>query len=234
MTEYESLEQLRASFQGRIDDLTVVIQAGGESKRMGRSKATVPFLGEPMIWRLVRRLSPVAGEMVITTNEPQNLSFLADEYGRPDIVLAPDLIDRRGALTGVYTALKTATKPYVAIVACDMIFASPYLIASEYDIATSEGVDAVVPRLSHGYEPFHALYDRDKCLAFVNEALAAGDSRAQGWFEKANLHLMTAAEVLRADPRGGCFINVNTPGELAAMEERIRREGMSYAQEDWD
>ena len=33
--------------------VTVVIQAGGESRRMGQSKATVPFAGRPLICRLV-------------------------------------------------------------------------------------------------------------------------------------------------------------------------------------
>ena len=49
--------------------VTVVIQAGGESRRMGQSKATVPFAGRPLICRLVERLSPVADELIITTNE---------------------------------------------------------------------------------------------------------------------------------------------------------------------
>ena len=40
--------------------LTVAIQAGGESKRMGRSKATVPFCGRPLICRLVERVDPIA------------------------------------------------------------------------------------------------------------------------------------------------------------------------------
>lgn len=48
--------------------VTVVIQAGGESRRMGQSKATVPFAGRPLICRLVERLGPVADDLVITTN----------------------------------------------------------------------------------------------------------------------------------------------------------------------
>lgn len=45
---------------------------------MGRSKATVPFLGEPLIWRGINRLLPLADEFIITTNEPENLDFLDD------------------------------------------------------------------------------------------------------------------------------------------------------------
>ena len=103
--------------------VTVVIQAGGESRRMGQSKALVPFAGRPLICRMVERLSPVADELVITTNEGERLAFLADEYPDLDIRLVSDLHGSRGALPGLHTAIDAASSPFVAIVACDMLFA---------------------------------------------------------------------------------------------------------------
>ena len=47
--------------------LTVCIQAGGESSRMGEDKALKTFLGRPLIQRVVERLSPVADEVIVTT-----------------------------------------------------------------------------------------------------------------------------------------------------------------------
>lgn len=112
-------------------DLTVVIQAGGESRRMGRSKATVPFLGEPLLMRGVRRLLPIADELVVTTNEPDALGFLDDFIDRGSVHLATDVCDERGALRGILTALSAATLPYVSLVACDMLFPSTALIEEE-------------------------------------------------------------------------------------------------------
>ena len=111
--------------------VTVVIQAGGESRRMGQSKALVPFAGRPLICRMVERLAPVADELVITTNEADRLAFLADDYPELDIRLVPDLHRTRGALPGLHTALDAATNPFVAIVACDLLFASPRLVIAE-------------------------------------------------------------------------------------------------------
>ena len=113
-------------------DLTVVIQAGGESRRMGRSKATVPFLGEPLLMRGVRRLLPIADELVVTTNEPDALGFLDDFIDRGSVHLATDVCDERGALRGILTALSAATLPYVSLVACDMLFPSTALISAEH------------------------------------------------------------------------------------------------------
>ena len=95
--------------------VTVVIQAGGESRRMGQSKATVPFAGRPLICRLVERLSPVADELIITTNEADKLGFLHDMYPDLTIRLVGDAYAERGALPGLYTALAAAENPYVAV-----------------------------------------------------------------------------------------------------------------------
>lgn len=204
--------------------ITVAIQAGGESKRMGRSKATVPFAGRPLICRLVERLSPVADYLLITTNEAENLGFLKDEFPRREIRLVPDVYDFRGALPGIYSALKAAESEYVAIVACDMVCASPALVAREAAVMAATRADVVVPVNKHGFEPFHALYRRSTCLPVVEAAVEAGEQRAQGIFSKVNVCELSQAEVLQAEPMGGCFINVNTPEELKMMEKAFAEE----------
>ena len=198
--------------------VTVVIQAGGESKRMGQSKALVPFAGRPLICRMVERLSPVADELVITTNEAGRLAFLHDEFQRQSIRLAADLHDRRGALPGLHTALESASNPFVAVVACDMVFASPRLVVAEAQAMRESGADVVVPVNKHGYEPFHALYRREGCLSPIRDLLEAGENRAQALYDKVKVREFTQAEVFEAEPRGACFVNANTPDELHILE----------------
>lgn len=204
--------------------VTVAIQAGGESRRMGRSKATVPFAGRPLICRLVERLAPAADYLLITTNEAENLGFLVDEFPDLHIDLVPDVYDFRGALPGIYSALKAAESEYVAIVACDMVCASPALVAREASVMAAANADVVVPVNKHGYEPFHALYRRSSCLPVIEEAVAQGEKRAQSIFDKLNICELSQAEVLKAEPMGGCFINVNTPEELRVMEKAFAEE----------
>ena len=201
--------------------VTVVIQAGGESRRMGQSKALVPFAGRPLICRMVERLSPVADELIITTNEGEKLAFLADQYPNLNIRLVPDLHNYRGALPGIHTALDAATHPFVAIVACDMLFASARLVVAEAMAMNESGADAVVPVNKHGYEPFHAIYRRATCLPAVSELLESGDKRAQSFYDRVDIREFTQAEVLQAEPMGGCFINANTPDELRKLEEQF-------------
>ena len=207
-------------------NLTIVVQAGGESRRMGRSKATVPFLGEPLLWRGINRLLPLADEFIITTNEPENLGFLDDLVDLGKIRLVTDAFETRGALRGMYTALNASSKDYVALVACDMVFPSRNLIAAELAALMETGDDAAVPKTQYGFEPFHSVYRRSTCLPAVLAAIEAGQDKANSWFPNVRVREFDSAMVASAEPRGGCFINVNTPEELAKVERRILDGGL--------
>jgi hypothetical protein len=102
-----------------------------------------------------------------------------------------------------------------------MIFPSAPLLLAELEALVETGADITVPRTSHGFEPFHAVYRRKSCLPLVAEALAAGERRATAFFPRARVLEFSTEEVLRIDPRGGLFVNVNTPEELAIVERRL-------------
>lgn len=205
--------------------LTVAIQAGGESRRMGRSKATVAFLGRPLIERIVERVAPVADEIVITTNEAENLAFLDELDLDCELRLVPDVYEERGALRGLYSALSAASNPCVAVVACDMVFASASLIAHEAVALQMRRADAVVPCNKFGFEPFHALYRADACLPAIAAAIEQGKVRARDFYEQVDLSRFEREDMEKAVPGGGCFANVNTPEELARMERSIQENG---------
>lgn len=205
--------------------LTVAIQAGGESRRMGRSKATVAFLGRPLIERIVERVAPVADEIVITTNEAENLAFLDELNLDCELRLVPDVYEERGALRGLYSALSAASNPCVAVVACDMVFASASLIAHEAVALQMRRADAIVPCNKFGFEPFHALYRVDACLPAIADAIEQGKVRARDFYEQVNLSRFEREDMEKAVPGGGCFANVNTPEELARMERSIQENG---------
>jgi molybdopterin-guanine dinucleotide biosynthesis protein A len=192
--------------------LSVVIQAGGESTRMGEDKALKPFLKRPLIERVVERLRPVADELLVTTNHPEAYGFLR-------LPLFPDLKPGRGALGGLYTALAAATHEAVAVVACDLPFASaPFLVASA-GILVHEGADVVIAETAHGLEPLHAVYRREACLGPIEAAIDSGQWRMISWFPDVRVRKLASDELSRYDPDGLAFRNVNTPEEFAEAEQ---------------
>ena len=193
--------------------LSVVIQAGGESRRMGRDKALVPFLGAPMIQRVCDRTASLGDERIVTTNQAKELAFL----GLPCF---PDVVLDRGALGGLYTALCHAGNPLVAVIACDMPFVNPELL--RFACEQIQGADVAIPRSSDGLEPLHAVYRRETCLPAIREALDAGKWRVDAWFEKVRVRILEPAEYAHLDPEEQTFVNVNTPEELAGAETLAR------------
>jgi molybdopterin-guanine dinucleotide biosynthesis protein A len=191
--------------------LTLAIQAGGESRRMGSDKALLMFLGQPLILQPLHRLARVADEVIITSNPPEKYRFLG-------LTPYPDLLPGLGALGGLHTALSVAGHPYVAVVACDMPFASPELFAVELALCRETGADAVIPRSESGTEPFHAIYRRDTCLPHIVNALQAGFRRVDSWFSAVNVYHMETEEIQAYDPKGLAFLNINTLEELRQAE----------------
>jgi molybdopterin-guanine dinucleotide biosynthesis protein A len=186
---------------------TIIIQAGGKSKRMGKDKALLDFLGEPLILRVINRVKAIADEVIVTTNHPEKFWFL-------DIKLVPDIIPHRGALGGLYTALSAAKHATAAIIACDMPFINPNLLIAEREFLIQKTADLVVPETENGMEPLHAIYRRDRCLQPILEAIKADRWRVDSWYEQVNLAPFPLDEIQKVDPNLLSFRNINTPQEL--------------------
>jgi molybdopterin-guanine dinucleotide biosynthesis protein A len=196
--------------------LTVVIQAGGQSSRMGEDKALKPFLGRPLIQRVIDRIKPIADEIIVTTNQPAGYEFLG-------LHLVPDLKPGRGALGGLYTAIVSAASPLVVVVACDMPFASPEFFEGARRIMDKENADVVIAKTDEGYEPLHALYRRETCLPAIESAIEADQWKVISWFPRVKVRMLTGEEVKSLDPSGLCFWNLNTPEEFAEAEHLARQ-----------
>jgi molybdopterin-guanine dinucleotide biosynthesis protein A len=187
--------------------LTLAIQAGGKSSRMGQDKALLPFHGIPLVQYVLGRLAPLAEETLVTTNNPDAYRFLG-------VRLVRDLRPGRGALGGLYTALAAATGEFVAVAACDMPFANPQFFAAASRLIAASDADVVIPQTEHGYEPLHALYRRETCLPAIEAALDANQWKVIAWFPQVNIHALTLEETAVFNPDGLTFWNLNTPDDF--------------------
>ena len=179
---------------------------------MGEDKALKTFLGRPLIQRVIERLSPLAAELLVTTNRPDDYRFLG-------VPLVPDLKPGRGALGGLYTAIASASHPIVAVAACDMPFASASLLEAASRLLDEEAADVVIPKSQEGYEPLHAVYRRATCFPAIEAAIDADQWKVIAWFPQVKVRVLTPEEIKVHDPSGLAFWNVNTPEEFSKAEE---------------
>src|SRR5437867_5631656 len=135
--------------------VTGVIQAGGQSTRMGgRPKALIELGGRPIIARVLAALAPAVDDLLVVTNTPDLYAFL-------DLPMVPDVFPDHGSLGGLYSGLAAARGDAAFTVACDM----PFLHAevARLVVARAPEADIVIPRVGEQLETLHAVYGKG-CL----------------------------------------------------------------------
>lgn len=196
--------------------LTIILQAGGMSTRMGEDKALMPFLGTPLIERLRDRFLILNREIKIICNDFPGYEYLG-------IPLYRDLIPNRGPLGGLLTALRITETPFLGLIAADMPFASPALLISLLEQLQLSGADAALPSSSSGLEPLHGAYRRNTCLPLVEEAIANNLWRMKSWHDQARIEILDPLEISRVTGSEYTFTNLNTPEEFSKAEELALR-----------
>lgn len=179
---------------------------------MGADKSLMPFLGIPLIERLRDRFHLLSCEIRVICNECSGYEYLA-------LPLHKDVIPDRGALGGLLTALTIAETPYIGLIAADLPFASPPLLAHLLERIQRSGADAVLPSTNQGVEPMHGLYRVSTCLSFVRDAIDRDRWRMKAWHDQARVEILDPLETIQAAGSEYTFINLNTPAEFSAAEE---------------
>lgn len=194
--------------------LTLAIQAGGGSKRMGQDKALLPFAGKRLVEFIVERAMKLTNDILVTTNHPEDYQFL-------HITLASDLLPQHGALIGIHTALSTAKRSLVAVIGCDMPFFSPQLLAYQAQLLEESEADAIVPRSQEFLEPLHGVYKRVPCLEAIQQALDMKIHSLSGWLNLLHVIEISDDQIRPFDPDFRIFMNLNTPEEYHQAEALI-------------
>lgn len=187
-----------------VDRLSGIVLAGGQSRRMGRDKASLPFGGTSLVTWVARRIGQVCAEVIVVARDA------ADCAGCGAKVIS-DRWPGWGPLAGLATGLEVVTTRYAAVIACDLPFVEPALLLGLAGLARA-GWDAIVPSVSGRAQPLCAVYGRT--VGHPAEAILRGGARS--------LHDLLAAPSLRVcqvpewtlrewDPALRSFDNINTP-----------------------
>jgi len=170
---------------------------------MGMDKPFIPIGGQRLIERVVGALGQVVEEVLLVGQEAARLSWL----GLPCL---DDLLPG-GPLAGIYTALAAARNPHCLIVACDMPFLDPPLLAHLLEQAS--GWDVVVPSVDGHLEPLHAVYARS-CQGVVGEMLGNGETCPLDLYPRVRTRYVGPEEIAGFPGGWRSFINLNTPKGL--------------------
>jgi len=193
-----------------------IILCGGESRRMGRAKALLPWQGRALLEHVVATLAPIAVPIVVVAAPEQELPALP-----PNVVVVRDAIAGEGPLRGLEAGFNALVgRAEVAFVCgCDMPELSPKVITQ---LAGKLGNHAAVVIDDGGqWQPLHALYRVD-LLDSLRTALAAGERSPVRLLRTLDPLVVSAEELRAVDSMLRSWRGVNTPEEY---ENNLRNMG---------
>ena len=189
-----------------------ILLVGGASTRMGRSKATLDWHGEPLAARVARVLARAvgAGQVVAVRAPGQDLPGLP---GYVEVVDDPAEGDGplRGLAAGLAALQGRADVAFVSAV--DVPFLDAAFVTAVLG-AVGPQDDAAAP-VAHGRRhPLAAAY-RVALLPLCEELLAAGERRPNVLLDRVRTRSLEYA-----GPEPDALRNVNTPDEYAEANRR--------------
>ncbi len=192
-------------------EVTGLVLCGGLGRRLGGvDKGLHPVAGRPMAMLVLDRLAPQVGELTISANRNRDIY---GAWGYPVVADESDSFD--GPLAGVLSALGACRSPWLVTVPCDAPNLPHDLVERLLDAADAADTPTACAFDGRRLQPTFCAYRRDIADS-LRGYLAAGERKIDRFLEDVGL--------ARADFRGreNAFLNLNTPGDVAAYEADSR------------
>ncbi|HET6951931.1 MAG TPA: NTP transferase domain-containing protein [Acidimicrobiales bacterium] len=178
------------------------VLCGGASRRMGRDKALIALDGRALALRVADALAAAGAERVVAVGGD------AAALGALGLATVPDEAPGSGPLTGIVTALRTASAPVVLVAACDLTAPSPdALAATVAALAADARADVAVPVVGGRRQWVHAAWRRS-CGPPLVDAFAVGERAVHAAVARAALRVTETAVDARA------VADADTPADL--------------------
>ncbi|MGE5208495.1 MAG: molybdenum cofactor guanylyltransferase [Alphaproteobacteria bacterium] len=187
-------------------NISAVLLAGGESRRMGCDKANLLFRGKPL-WQtqlqVLRKLGPVEIFASARTDPA---------WRPPDMVFVADGSPSRGPLSGVAASLDRISTTHLLALAIDL----PWMTEEYLKLLCTKMVPGrgVVPMIDNRAEPLAAIYPREAAIDF-RTALRGTDFSLQSLVSDL-VRFGKLQEMSVAETEKKFFLNVNAPSDLAS------------------
>ncbi len=181
-------------------DVTAVILAGGQGRRMGgQDKGLLDFGGRLMIEIIIEALENQRIDIVINANRNQSTY---QSYGYP--VISDDLKDFQGPLAGFASAMAAVKTKFILTLPCDSPMLADNFVERFIESHNREQAPVCVAHDGERLQPVYALIDTG-LLDDLKRFLQIGERKIDHWYAQysyANVDFSTATMM---------FENINTP-----------------------
>ncbi|MGH7947722.1 MAG: molybdenum cofactor guanylyltransferase [Candidatus Binataceae bacterium] len=192
---------------------SAIVLAGGPSKRMGRSKAALPFGASTLLGRIVDELSRGFREVVVVA-APVEVEQLPIEFH--GVTVVRDKAVQRGPVAALARGLESIEGDTTFACSCDL----PML---RVDVALAlagmlDDYDAVIPEVGMVLQPLHSVY-RKECLDELRALEREGEARLVELIGRINARVVVEEELRELDRDLLSFFSIDTPADYGRALE---------------
>lgn len=208
---------------------SVVILAGGFSKRFGEDKALLKLAEKPLILHILDRMITITDTAIVVVSSKNQI----EHYSKilpTTVEIVKDEYNIRTPLVGAITGFKRAKNKYTLLLPCDTPFVSRSVAALLLKQCIDQ--DAAIPRWPNGYlEPLHAAYVTKSALTAAKLALGKEQLNMRSMIETLdNVRYINVNIIKKIDPNLMTFFNINVQSDLKRAEKVFQSlRGSSYS-----
>jgi len=198
-------------------NLSVIILAGGESRRMGEDKKFVRLKGKSFLEIALEKANKIGSEVILSVgkNEKEKVEEYADKYKAK---VVEDKESFKGPLFGVINAVEKAKSKYAALLPVDAPLVSEKFyekIADEIKNSSFEGIALKLEKT----EPLFGVYEKRAFLNACEKAKITKNKGLKEALEFMKVKYITKEEIDRMDLSTTSFASIDTKKELERINE---------------
>lgn len=200
------------------EQITGIILAGGESKRMGENKALLKFGGLTVIEIILSKLQKFFGDILIITNTPESFEELGIE-------IFEDIYPGFGPLSGIHSGLTNSKTEKCFFISCDLPLVTDEMIDFIINYKTDKNI--VLYKNGRYNEKLFGVYSR-RCLQLADKLLKESEKDKKTGKQNVSMNSLLSIcekEIINFEAlpfyNPESFLNMNTKDEYLRIKELL-------------
>ncbi len=194
------------------NDVTVVLMAGGQSRRFGSNKALTLWEDKPLIEHILKKIEGVTSKVVLSVAKSGDYEWLKVEK-------IADIIPGIGPMGGLLSCFEKLQSQYLMLVACDMPLLNQTLLKFMLHYKCKEPI--LIPKAGKRMHPLHARYNKD-LLPILKRLISEKRYKMAELFKEVPIKTITQKDVPSINLEL-CLSNINTPHDFETIRKSVNK-----------
>ncbi|MGB3533438.1 MAG: molybdenum cofactor guanylyltransferase [Microcoleaceae cyanobacterium] len=192
-----------------LNQISVLILAGGKSSRMGADKALIEVNDRPLLQRVCQVATKVSTCVYILTPWVERYQSIVPSMCQ----LLQESQPHEGPLVALADGLTTLDTDWILLLACDLPFLKLSVLQQWINLINQVPTStlAVVPYRDSRWEPLCGFYRR-QCDVKLKQFIQQGGRSFQQWLPQIEVR-----PIVVDSTQGSMLLNCNTPEELQTI-----------------